>query len=250
MHLRDPDRLRRLAGVLEVDRPPLGRALRRLARPMRPDYRRRLSMTLRQWLLHHQRDTLFERCTWMGIPAQKNPLDAWIYQEILHEVRPEVVVEIGSAQGGSALFLAHMLDLIGDGGEVISIDIDRSRFRPSHPRLHVLTGDAASPAVVAEAAALARGRRTLVIQDGDHKADGVLRDLRAYADFVSPGSYLIVEDGIIDLFRPGDAIADFHPGPLAAIERFLLERPDFEVDAARERYILTASPRGFLKRRG
>src|SRR5262245_48321853 len=79
---------------------------RRVERLLRTDpgaYRRRLRMTLRDWLLYHQRNVLFEQSSWMGVPALKNPLDAWVYQEIVHRVRPETIIEIGSASGGSTL---------------------------------------------------------------------------------------------------------------------------------------------------
>jgi cephalosporin hydroxylase len=223
------------------------RGARRLLLPMRADYRRRFAMSLRRWLPYHQTDIVFGNCQWMGARAHKNPMDAWIYQEILWEVKPEVVVEIGSCYGGTTLFLSHMLDLIGKG-TVVSVDIDRSKFAVEHPRIIQVTGDSGAPEIVARVTALCAGKSTLVIHDGDHRMDPVLRDLRAYAPLVSPDSYLIVEDGVMDLFRPGDGIGTFSPGPLPAIEMFLRERPDFAVDASRERYLLTYNPRGFLKR--
>ena len=211
------------------------------------EYHRRWSLTLRDWLLYHQREIGFRQSTWMGVPAYKNPMDAWIYQEILHEVRPEVLVEIGSAQGGSTLYFAHLMDLIG-AGTVVSIDVDRSRFRVNHPRIELITGDSASPEVVTRVRELAAGKSVLVIHDGDHRKGPVLADLEAYAPLVTPGSYLIVEDGIIDLFEPGDSIGTVEEGPLAAVEEFVARHSEFEIDAARERYLLTYNPKGFLRR--
>jgi cephalosporin hydroxylase len=223
------------------------RSLRRLLLPMRADYRRRFAMSLHRWLLYHQTDIVFGGCHWMGARAHKNPMDAWIYQEILWEVKPDVVVEIGSCYGGTTLYLAHMLDLIGKG-TVVSVDIDRSKFSVSHPRIVEVTGDSGSPDTVARVTANCSGKSTLVIHDGDHRMGPVLRDLRAYSSLVSLGSYLIVEDGVMDLFRPGDGIGTFSPGPLVAIEAFLRERPEFAVDSRRERYVMTYNPRGFLRR--
>lgn len=216
-------------------------------RPAPGGLSRNLDLTLREWLLHHQREIVFGKSRWMGVPAYKNPLDAWIVQEILHEVRPETVVEIGSAQGGGALYLAHLLDLLGEG-EVVSVDVDRSAFRVEHPRIRCVTGDSGAKDVRDEVASRCRGRRTLVIHDGDHRRDAVLRDLEAYAPLVSLGSYLIVEDGIIDLFEPGDGIGTREDGPLRAVEAFLSAHPEFEVDSTRERYLLTYNPSGFLRR--
>jgi cephalosporin hydroxylase len=214
---------------------------------MRRDYRKRLKMSLKQWLIHHQKTILFDQCSWMGVGALKNPFDAWIYQEILYEVQPDVVVEIGSAEGGSTLFLANLLDLLGNGS-VVSIDIDRSTFQVEHDRIHTLTGDSTSPEIVAQVAELCEGKKTLVIDDGNHRKEYVLENLRSYSKFVTVGSYFIVEDGIMDLFRPGDGIAGLVEGPLAASEAFLKENHDFQVDTSRERYLLTYNPRGFLRR--
>src|SRR5437870_1955675 len=65
----------------------------------------------------------WETMTWMGVPALKCPFDTWIYQEIIHRTRPQVIIETGSRYGGSALFMANMLDLVGGEGQVLSIDI-------------------------------------------------------------------------------------------------------------------------------
>ena len=233
--------------LLRTDPSRFFRSLGRLVGPMRADYRRPFAMSLRRWLLYHHREILHRQCYWMGARALKNPFDAWIYQEILHDVKPDVVIEIGSNEGGSTLFLAHMLDLIGKG-RVVSVDIDRSRFHVSHARIDLVTGDSSADETVAQVAALCEGKRGLVIHDADHNKEPVLRDLRAYEKFVSVGSYLIVEDGIVDLFRPGDGLGWFAEGPLAAVEEFVREKPEFEVDRARERYVMTYNPKGFLRR--
>lgn len=95
---------------------------------------------------------------------------------------------------------------------------------------------------------ICKGKSTLVIHDGDHSKRQVLKDLKAYADLVSMSSYFIVEDGIIDLFHPSETIGSYQEGPLAAIEEFLTKDNRFEIDEARERYILTYNPKGYLKR--
>ena len=220
---------------------------RRMVAPMDPEYRRRYRMTLKGWLLYHQSEIVYEKSFWMGVPAQKNPMDSWIYQEILHEVQPDVVIEIGSAAGGSTLYFAHLLDLIGHG-KVISVDVDRSRFDVSHDRIVALTGRSDDPEILQRLARECAGKRVVVVHDGDHTRDQVLIDLNNYAKFVSPGGYLIVEDGIVDLFRPTSKLGQRKPGPMRAIEEFLKANPNFEVDKSRERYLLTYNPRGFLRR--
>jgi cephalosporin hydroxylase len=239
--------LRRGLRMLTTDPRRFCRALWRMLGPRSAEYRRWRRMTLYEWMVYHERAIAFDQCTWMGIPAFKNPLDSWIYQEIVHEVRPEVIIEIGSAHGGSTLYFAHLLDLIGSG-IVISIDIDRSSFCAEHPRIVTLTGDSSSPEILAAARTLCQDRRVLAILDGDHTQQQVLHDLQAYAPLVSIGSYFIVEDGIIDLFRPSDSIGSIHGGPLAATREFLRHNRQFVCDRRRERYILTYNPQGFLKR--
>jgi len=72
-------------------------------------------MRLNAWLHYHQDEIVFAQTTWMGVPAQKNPLDAWIYQEIIFAVKPDIILEIGSYAGGSTLYFAHLLDILGTG---------------------------------------------------------------------------------------------------------------------------------------
>ena len=214
--------------------------------PMRKEYRRRLNMRLRDWLIYHQQELVFQRVSWMGEPAWKNVLDAWIYQEIICEVKPEVIIEIGNGPGGSTKYLANLLDLLGQG-QVIAVDIDHSQFRVQHPRIITITGDSTSGPTLASVENHCVGKNGLVIQDGDHSKEHVLADLRAYSKFVGTGSYFIVEDSVIDLFRAGDGLGSVN-GPLGAIEQFISENPNFEIDGTRERYIATYNPNGYLKR--
>ncbi|MFN8542846.1 MAG: class I SAM-dependent methyltransferase [Candidatus Binatia bacterium] len=212
-----------------------------------PEYAALYGRSIADWMIRHQERIVFSDPRWLGVPIQKNPLDVWIYQEILFDVQPDVVIEIGSHAGGSALYLASLCDLLGKG-IVVSIDCDRTAWRASHPRLRLLTGDAADPEIVRQAHAFCQNRTALVIHDADHRAPSVLRDLHLYADCVTIGSYLIVEDGVVDVFATDCELGFSEPGPLAAIRAFLTETDRFEVDLARERYQITYNPRGFLKR--
>lgn len=218
----------------------------RIFRPMAGEYRDRLQMTLREWLLYHQ-NHLLHQCSWMGTRMFKSPLDAWICQEILYAVQPEIIIEIGSCEGGSTLYFAQLLDLIGKG-TIISVDIDRSKFNVRHPRIVLVTGNSSSPEVAAQVSELCRGKSVLVLHDGDHRKEPVLKDLEVYAPLVSLDSYLIVEDGIIDLYRPGDGIGTYEAGPMAAAEEFLRSHSNFIMDRERERYLMTYNPKGYLKR--
>ncbi len=184
------------------------------------------------------------RATWLGSQALKNPLDLWVYQEIMAETRPEVVVETGTYRGGSAHFLASVCDLLGSG-EVVSIDIEPLREDyPVHPRITYLAGRSSTdPGVLAEVRERVGGRRTLIILDSDHSQAHVDAELEAYAPLVPVGCYLVVEDSNIGQIRP-----DLMPGPLQSIETFLDRRSDFVIDREREKFLLTFNPSGYLKR--
>jgi cephalosporin hydroxylase len=213
---------------------------------IREAYRGRYGMRLYDWLVFHQREIVFSQCSYFGVRTLKNPFDVWIYQEIITEVKPEVIVEIGSASGGSTLFLAHLLDALG-GGSVVSVDIDRSSYQVRHERIIEVTGNSSAPETVARVFEVCDGRPALVIHDGDHRRQTVLHELRQYSPLVAPGSYFIVEDGIVDLFDASEMNFEGE-GPLYAIQDFLAENRDFRIDFSRERYILTYNPHGFLQR--
>jgi len=185
------------------------------------------------------------KTTWMGVPLLKTPADLWVYQEILCEVRPKIVVETGTYRGGSALFLASLLDLLGNG-EVATIDIESMPDRPQHHRITYLEGDSVSQAVVERVRSIARDP-VMVILDSDHRRDHVLAELRAYGDLVTPGSYLIVEDTNIN---GHPVLPRWGPGPAEAVAEFLRERDDYVADRAREKFMLTLNPGGYLRRNG
>ena len=182
--------------------------------------------------------------TWLGAQALKNPLDLWVYQEIMVETQPELVVETGTYRGGSAFFLASVCDLLG-AGEVVSIDVEPVRDDyPVHPRITYLGGRSSTdPDVVADVRARAHGKRVLVILDSDHSQGHVEAELAVYAPLVPVGCYLIVEDSNIGRIRK-----DLLPGPLEAIETFLAGSDAFEIDSEREKFLITFNPSGYLRR--
>jgi cephalosporin hydroxylase len=184
------------------------------------------------------------KATWLGAQALKNPLDLWIYQEIVFETRPELIVETGTYRGGSALYLASLCDLMGRG-EIVSIDVDPMRDDyPVHPRITYLAGRSSTdPAVVDEVRARAGGRPLLVILDSDHSQVHVEAELAAFAPLVPVGCYVIVEDSNI-----GEIRKDLLPGPLEAVEKFLARSNEFEVDHEREKFLITFNPSGYLRR--
>ena len=128
------------------------------------------------------------------------------------------------------MYLAHLMDLLGKG-VVLSIDFDRTAFRIEHPRVVTFDGRSTDPAVFAKAAATCDGKVVMVIQDADHtKEEGIGSPVRLRATRECWQLYLIVEDGLVDLFRPGDGLGWLSDGPLAATEEFLRTNSEFVVD--------------------
>jgi cephalosporin hydroxylase len=99
---------------------------------------------------------IYDRTSWMNVPCEKCPLDLWIYQEIIAEVRPDLIIETGTRFGGSALFMAHMLDIIGKGG-IITVDVDDTIARPAHPRIRYVHGSSADADLIKSVLVIARG---------------------------------------------------------------------------------------------
>jgi cephalosporin hydroxylase len=182
---------------------------------------------------------------WFGHQMIKCPLDLWIYQEIIVETRPDVVIETGTFRGGTTLFIAMLLDALGHG-RVVTIDPHAYDGRPAHPRIRYLAGSSTAPETLAELHRdIRQDERSLVILDSDHSERHVATELRLYRDFVPPGSYLIVEDSNVN----GHPVMRRHgPGPMEAIRAFLAQDDRFEADATKERFLLTMNPNGYLRR--
>jgi cephalosporin hydroxylase len=190
---------------------------------------------------------VYRRTYWRGVETQKCPLDLWIYQEIIHERRPDVIVETGTFSGGSAFYLASLFDLLGRG-RVITVDIAPQPNRPAHSRITYIEGlSSTSPEAVTKVNAMIRsGEEVMVILDSDHSRDHVLGELRIYGKMVTRGQYLIVEDTNIN---GHPALPEFGPGPMEALDLYLKEDDAFEIDPSREKFYMTFNPRGYLRRR-
>lgn len=195
-------------------------------------------------LYYRRSDRTWKRTYWRGVNVWKNPLDLWLYQEILHDVAPDVIVEAGTKFGGSAYFLANMCDLLGRG-QIVTIDVTEQPNRPQHERITYLTGSSTDPAIIDEVDRIIDGRRIIVLLDSDHSARHVLAELRAWHDRVPVGSYIIVEDTNVH----GHPVFPTHgPGPMEAVDSFLAENDQFVIDESMHKFYMTFNPRGFLKR--
>ncbi len=194
---------------------------------------------------------------WLGVKIMKNPLDLMVLQQILYEKRPDTIIECGTAYGGSAYFLASMMDILNIDGKVITIDIEPNLISEhnstdivkvndaivklniermvtvQHPKIQVITADCM------EAEIPKHGPKTMVILDCHHSASHVFNELQRYSQFVSVGQYLIVEDTDHKVNTGG---------PAAAVKKFLKKNKDFVADNNREHYGISSNIGGYLIR--
>lgn len=183
--------------------------------------------------------------TWLGTHIKKCPFDTWMYQEILYEVKPDLIIECGTYKGGSAYYLATLCDLM-QKGEILTIDVIDHPGKPQHPRISYLTGSTLDEQILSQVRARAAHAQTvLVILDDDHSRDHVYKELKVYADLVTLNSYLLVEDSNVN----GHPVYPEHgPGPYEAIEQFMQEDDRFTIDKSREKFYVTFNPNGYLRR--
>jgi cephalosporin hydroxylase len=217
-----------------------------------------LAALTRAWLeksLHHRYSYHF---TWMGRPIIQYPQDMVAMQEILWRVKPDLVVETGIAHGGSIVFYASILELIGHGS-VLGIDVDirphnRSALE-SHPmkrRYELIEGSSIDARVLERVRSAARGKRVLVVLDSNHTHDHVLAELDAYAPLTAVGSYCVVMDTVVEDLPPGhytDRPWDVGNNPKTAVREFLKKDTRFQVDPQIQTKLqITVAPDGYLQR--
>jgi cephalosporin hydroxylase len=219
---------------VDRDQPPLSLQEAEVVREFHELYYRR-------WLAQGA-DTI--NLSWFGHHVLKCPLDLWVYQELLVRTRPDVVIETGTKFGGSALYMATILDLIGHG-RVITIDIEEQPLRPEHPRISYIAGSSVDTAVFEQVRKEVGSDRAMVVLDSDHHAAHVNAEIIAYSPLVQVGDYLIVEDTNVN---GHPAYPDFGPGPMEAVDKFLSENEEFVRDERCERLLMTLNPRGYLRR--
>jgi cephalosporin hydroxylase len=178
---------------------------------------------------------------WRGYVIWKNPIDLFMYAEIVHEVRPTLVIEAGTFAGGSALFWLDMLQLNNIDGRVLSTDVQPQENMPEDEGITFMEISSTSEEFLYEATRLAWKQKVLINLDSNHDYENVSRELELLSSLVSRGSYLIVEDGIDDTRYNRKAA-------LAASRDFLSGHPEFRADRTRERLGLTNCPEGYLLR--
>lgn len=196
----------------------------------------------------YRKQNNFAANTWLGVQTLQNPLDFWVTQEIISEVRPELIVETGTYRGGSALLWAGLLEELTPAARVITIDVeDRTAKARQHPlwqrRVSFLKGSSTAPEIVERVRREAQGKHVLVILDSLHTREHVLEELKIYSELVPVGGYIVVQDTGAGNPRFGNV-----SGAALAVVDFLAATDDFEMDRSHERFVLTNNPTGFLQR--
>ena len=197
--------------------------------------------------------------SWMGRPIIQYPQDMIAMQEIIWDLKPDLIIETGIAHGGSLIYYASILELIGKG-EVLGVDIDIRKHNRTEienhsmfKRIQMIEGSSVSQETVDKVAEIAKGKQTvLVTLDSNHTHEHVLQELIMYSPFVTKGSYLVAFDTIVE-----DLPNDYLPGrswnqgdnPKTAVREFLKSHPEFETDKSIDnKLLISVGPDGYLKR--
>jgi len=201
---------------------------------------------MRQANILYFRSQVYENTFWMGHKCAKCPMDMWVYQEMMVQLGTDLLIETGTLRGGSALFFAHMFDMMG-AGKIISIDIQLQSNLPQHPRIEYIESSSIDNAVLERVGTAADDAKSvIVLLDSDHKAPYKLREMELYAKFVTPGSYMIAEDTCFDAYP---AFPEYGPGPAEAVKKFMAGNSEFEIDQSWERHMISFAPGGFLRKK-
>ncbi|MBB3311535.1 cephalosporin hydroxylase [Rhizobium sp. BK196] len=199
--------------------------------------------------------------SWMGVPIIQMPADIMATQEVIWNTKPDVIIETGVARGGSMIFMASLLKVIGKG-KVIGVDIDiRAHNRDSiekHPLSSLITlieGPSTTVETLAKVKAeIPAGASVMVVLDSDHSRDHVLDELRCYGPLVTEGQYIVVADTLLgrgDMSQtPTKRSKIWYPGdePYAALNAYLKETDRFETDEALNgKLVLSSSPGGYIR---
>jgi cephalosporin hydroxylase len=213
------------------------------------------------WMLHADKYKYTYNYSWLGRPIIKYPSDIVATQQIVWDVKPDLIIETGIAHGGSLILSASLLEMIGGQGRVLGIDIDiREHNRKeieAHPmmkRIDMIEGSSVADDVMAQVrAAASKAKTVMVFLDSLHTHDHVLKELELYAPLVSVGSYMVLPDTFIEYFPKGyyakDRPWDVGNNPMTAMRAFLEQNKDFEIDQDLcNKLMITEAFDGYLRR--
>lgn len=218
-----------------------------------------LKQAAEQFNLESNKSQYSYNFSWMGRPIIQYPQDMIAMQELIWDIKPDLIIETGIAHGGSLIYYASLLELIGKG-EVLGIDIDirahnkaAIEAHPMFKRITMIEGSSIASDTLDKVKAYAAGKQTIMVcLDSNHTHEHVLNELKLYAPFVTKDSYLVVFDTIVE-----DMPDNYLPGrpwkkgdnPKTAVWDFVKEHPEFEIDHSIDnKLLISVAPEGYLKR--
>jgi cephalosporin hydroxylase len=214
-----------------------------------------------EWMLLSDKYKYTYNFSWMGRPIIKYPQDIQIMQELIWDVKPDLIIETGIAHGGSIIFSSSMMELLGNGGKVIAVDIDIRKHNrdeiekhPMFKNITMLEGSSVDENIVKQITDYAKGfKKVMVVLDSNHTHEHVLRELELYTPLVSLNSYILLPDTFVEFFPKGYVANrpwDVGNNPYTAMEAFLKTTTAFVKDEAiTDKLLITeALGGGYLKR--
>ncbi|MBP1157793.1 MULTISPECIES: cephalosporin hydroxylase family protein [unclassified Paenibacillus] len=212
-----------------------------------------------QWLNYTAKYKYSYNFSWLGRPIIQYPQDMMAMQEIIWRVKPDLIIETGVAHGGSLIYYASLLELMGGDGRVVGIDIDiREHNRieiekhPMYKRIDLIEGSSTDESIIQQVKEICKNKqRVLISLDSNHTHEHVLAEMQLYSPFVTKGSYLVVFDTVVE-----DMPEDFFPdrpwgkgnNPKTAVWEFLKTNKRFIIDEEMEnKLLITVAPDGYLK---
>lgn len=210
-----------------------------------------------KWVKVSAENHLSYEIDWLGVPIIQTPEDMILMQELIFKIQPDIIIETGIAHGGSLIYYASLLELLGKG-KVIGIDIEirehNRKVIEKHPlfkRIKLIEGDSTSGETIEKIRKIIpKNSKVVVCLDSNHTKNHVLKELQLYHGFVNPKSYIVVFDTITsELSKVSNSEKIYlNNSPKEAIDEFLKGHNDFEIDKSYNKLYLSSSPNGFLRR--
>jgi len=216
-----------------------------------------LKETAIKWAKVSAENRLTYEIDWLGVPIIQTPEDMILIQELIFKIQPDVIIETGVAHGGSLIYYASLLELLGKG-KVIGIDIEirehNRKVIEAHPmfkRIELIENNSTSEETIEKIRKIVpKNSKVIVCLDSNHTKNHVLKELRLYHKFINCENYIVVFDTITSKLAELGICDKLHldNGPKEAIEEFLKEHNDFEIDKSYNKLYVSCSQNGYLRR--
>jgi cephalosporin hydroxylase len=232
-------------------------SLRKYVRIKRNKNIKELEKEAIKWAKVSAENYLSYEIDWLGVPIIQTPEDMILMQELIFKIQPDVIIETGVAHGGSLIYYASLLELLGKG-KIIGVDIEiREHNRKAieaHPmfkRIELIEGSSTSEEIIEKIRKIVpKGSKVIVCLDSNHTKDHVLKELKLYNSFVNPGSYIVVFDTNTSKLAELGACDKIYinNSPKEAVEDFLKVNGNFKIDKYYNKLYISYSPNGYLRR--